>query len=163
MWDLETGREARRIEGAESAYTYVTPNGRYLLLNSGERILDLREGRVTGSAGYSVKAAVSPDSRTVFAVRDRAIRKIDLATGEEIARQGVDFDGASWKEVSPDGKTLALAVGGGRIVLVDARTLAVRATVEAPGEGAIVIGFARWGSVLVALGSSGRIYHFASR
>lgn len=163
MWDLEAGREARRIEGAGSAYTYVTPDGRFLLLNSGERIFDLREGRVTGSAGYSVKAAISPDSRAVFAVSNRAIRKIDLETGREVAVRDVNFDGAYWKEVSPDGRTLALAVGGGRIVLADARTLAVRTTLEAPDEETLVIGFARRGSVLVALGSSGRIYHFAGR
>jgi WD40 repeat protein len=164
VWDLESGRETRRIEGADSAYTYLSPNGRYLLLNSGDGIFDLREGRLTGSAGYGVKAAVSPDSRAIFVARDRSLRKIDLATGQEIARRDVDFEGASWKEVSPDGRTLALAVGGGRIVLADAHTLAVRATLEVPGDETMtVVAFARRGRVLVVVASSGRVFHFAAR
>ncbi|HLG42236.1 MAG TPA: hypothetical protein VI643_02640 [Planctomycetota bacterium] len=143
----------------------MSPNGRYLLLNSGETIYDMKEGRRTGSAGYGVKAAISSDSRAMFVYAEGVLRKIELATGRELASRQLEADaeGAHWKEVSPDGRTLALAVGGGRVLLVDTSTLALRKTLQVEAEETIVVAFGQRGRSLVVLAGSGRVFHFGGR
>jgi len=126
----------------------------------------MKEGRRTGSAGYGVKAAVSADSRALFDYTDGTVRKIELATGRELASRPLEAGaegGASWKEVSPDGRTLALAIGGGRVLLVDTNTLAIRKTLQVEAEETLVVAFGQRGRSLVVLAGSGRVFHFGGR
>ena len=123
----------------------------------------MKTGESVGCAASGIKVAVSPDSRALFSMSGQDIVKYDITTGKEIKRGRVMGPGmsASWEEISPDGRTLALA-GQTHIVLVDTRTLKVRKTLKlGPGQYSIV-GFTRRGE-LIAITRGGAILRFASR
>jgi WD40 repeat protein len=122
VWDVETGREVRRMEGHRGLVwsLAISPDGRRVL--SGGRdmtviLWDAENGaetrRFRGHTGDVGCVAFLPDGlRAVSLSSDRTIRLWDVDTGQEIhCMRGQNVPGGvdgqpTWLAVSPDGRRL---------------------------------------------------------
>jgi WD40 repeat protein len=95
VWDLETGRELRTLEGHSGPVSRVavSPDGRWAVSASADNTLkvwDLETGRelrtLEGHSGVVFGVAVSPDGRRVAsASEDHTLKVWDLETGALLA------------------------------------------------------------------------------
>jgi WD40 repeat protein len=126
LWDAQTGRLVRSIEGIKSYWpaTAFTPDSRRLIAGGVENVIQVFDvadgkelGRMTGHARVS-RLAVTPDGRRLASASsdasargDYAVRLWDLQTYKElrrfVPRRGSVFD----MSFSPDGRRLATAGG----------------------------------------------------
>jgi WD40 repeat protein/S1-C subfamily serine protease len=115
VWDVETGREVRRLEGHKGRVLSVdvSSDGRRVLTGGDTSVIlwDAGTGKVLrrfeGHTGLISRVSFLPDGqRAVSSSFDRSIRLWDLSTGKQIHR----FDGhpreVTWFAVSPDGRRL---------------------------------------------------------
>ena len=119
LWDVETGRELKRLEGNTNWVDAVAflPDGRRALSASLDRTLrlwDLDTGkelrRFLGHAAGVIAVAVSPDGRFALSgAEDQTARLWDLESGKELQR----FEGHTGNVLSvafsPDGRLAATA------------------------------------------------------
>lgn len=117
IWDVNTGRVLRNLEGHSndiSALTY-SPDGKFLASGSDDKTIKLwdantgHEIRTFAGTLFSHSLAFSPNSRILVGASDEPnhafIKLWEVATGKEIKRfqtAGADF------AFSPDGKTLTV-------------------------------------------------------
>jgi WD40 repeat protein/S1-C subfamily serine protease/tRNA A-37 threonylcarbamoyl transferase component Bud32 len=119
VWDVETGREVRRLDGHRGIVwtVAVSPDGRRLLSAGADSqviLWDAQTGaRVRGYRGHTAAvrcAAFLPDGqRAVSCSSDRTIRLWEAETGAEVGVLHGHTQGADWVGVSPDGRWLLSA------------------------------------------------------
>jgi hypothetical protein len=96
LWDVQRGKEIRRLEGHSNIVRSVafSPNSRYALSGSNDKsvwLWDVQTGqeisRFDGYGGYVLGVAFSPDGRyALCGSRDAVIRLLDVPTGKELRR-----------------------------------------------------------------------------
>jgi WD40 repeat protein len=99
VWELESGRTIRTLEGHTDAVNAVavTPDGRWAVSASGDRTVrlwDLENGQtirtLEGHTGLVSAVAVTPDGwRAVSASDDKTLRLWDLRAGQTIRTAGL--------------------------------------------------------------------------
>jgi WD40 repeat protein len=136
VWDVETGREVRRLEGHRGPVLSlaVSPDGRRVLTGSQDRIVilwDVKSGaeirRFPGQTDSVQGVAFLPDGRrAISAGRDHTIRLWDTESGQEVYCFRGHSDEVSWAAVSPDGSRMISSSWSGRELVLwdlDARKL----------------------------------------
>lgn len=123
LWDVQTGKEVRKIDAHRSMVTRVAfaPDGRYLASRGGIdgtlKLWDPMTGtqlqKFTGISkinpwrfNHDAALAISPDSKTVATTARKAIVLYDAATGAEVKRWDGHVYGITLA-YSGDGKMLA--------------------------------------------------------
>jgi WD40 repeat protein len=131
VWDVETGREVRRMEGHRGIVrsVAVSPDGRRILSGGRDSAVILWDAE-TGAEirrfhGHGtdevVCVAFLPDDRRAVSGGgdiDRTIRVWDVETGQEIHRFRGLTQGLTWLAVSPDGRRLISSHSGGPELLL---------------------------------------------
>ncbi len=124
VWDLETGQQVRRLEGHKGLVwsLAVSPNGRYVLSGGNDAVAilwDLRswheKHRLRGHTGRVECLAFLPNGqRAITSGVDGTIRLWDVENGQEVLHHFKGPGGRNgYLAVSPDGKRLFCADGGG--------------------------------------------------
>ncbi len=162
VWDLINGKETDSIEvspGSGPAFAELSPNGRYLTYverpsqDNDQDAQDVTMVRdLTTSKqwklcdGFAVPF-IFPDGKTVafsqndFKAKTSSVRLVDLASGKELLSVSCPekdrYFGLS--SISPDGKTLPVALGGKKgapveFRFMDAKTLADRGVLLGRGS-----------------------------
>jgi WD40 repeat protein len=124
VWDVETGREVRRLEGHQGIVwsVAVSPDGRRVLSAGQDRtsiVWDAETGaeirRFRGHTDHVICAAFLPDGlRAVSCGDDRTIRLWDVETGQELHCFRGHHREATGLAVSPDGRWLMSSDHNGR-------------------------------------------------
>lgn len=119
LYDLATGKEARRLMGHSDAVRAiaVARDGKLALTGADDRTVrlwDVASGRemrrLTGHRGRIGGVALSPDSRlAVSGDRDQSLRVWDLSNGRETRTFPVPKGAILAVAWSPDGRTIATA------------------------------------------------------
>jgi WD40 repeat protein len=125
LWDAASGRELARQMGGWGAFPAgFWPDGnRIFLLSKGTaQVWDINRGSATGPPAFHpeggiLRAALGRDGqRVVTSGPERVGRLWDAASGKALGAPMI-LDGARLVAISDDGRTLAVAGSGGRIVL----------------------------------------------
>jgi RNA polymerase sigma factor (sigma-70 family) len=132
LWDPATGKELRRLEGHEGPVGCLAWSADGKTLASGAddntvRLWDVAGGKETrrfeGEGSIVATAFVAGGATVVSAGVDQTVRLWDRAAGKEQRRLGAYSARLRSLAVSPDGRTLAIAVGDfnkpGELVLWD--------------------------------------------
>ncbi|MFC1679968.1 WD40 repeat domain-containing protein, partial [Elusimicrobiota bacterium] len=142
VWDVEKGKEIRRLEKLEKfvAGLCVSPDEKELATGTSDgtvHVWSMRTGKIVrvlklktaaGNASNDVTdTAISPDGRLLaVGFEDKSVRVLDFKTGRELKRlpHELKVHDVSW---SPDGRFLASAsgdswAGKGKVALWDTRT-----------------------------------------
>jgi WD40 repeat protein len=112
VWDTETGRQVRRLEGEVSWHPVFSPDGR-LLAAPGEkgvlRVIDFARGKdrfsLPGAGGHWL--AFSPDGRTLASGNGDALTLWDVAGQKQRGRIKLNGKGCTALQFSTDGRWLA--------------------------------------------------------
>jgi DNA-binding SARP family transcriptional activator/WD40 repeat protein len=132
------------------------------------RVIDTSSGRVVwtnGGAAYVDRALFSADGTHLFVVSHQHTRlsTVDLATGKTRASTGAEALGIDglYNAIRPtsDGRFLDVSWWSG-VVRLDAGTLNVVRSVEGPPGIQGIISSSAGGDVVLAAGTSGRLYRF---
>jgi WD40 repeat protein len=157
VWDLATGkpRSPLRVEPSRGVFrATLSPDNTLLLtvetMTDSRRktyLWDLRTRTCRKFLDSYCLAAFAPDGRTVAAAVNHyepqagTVRLLDFPSGRELARcASPEKDRIlSVPVYSPDGKVLAVPIGGKKdapptLLFLDARTLEVRGTLAAPAQ-----------------------------
>ncbi len=114
-WDVETGRELRKLEGHKGRVMSVdvSPDGRQVLSGGDTRVIlwDASNGNVIrrfeGHNGLVSRVSFLPDGKRVLSSSfDKTIRLWDLTTGKEIHSFTGHTNEVLWFAVSSDGRHL---------------------------------------------------------
>jgi WD40 repeat protein/S1-C subfamily serine protease len=124
VWDVETGREVRRLEGHRGIVwsVAVSPDGRRVLSGGQDRtsiVWDAGTGaeirRFRGHTDHVTCAAFLPDGlRAVSCGDDRTIRLWNVETGQELHCFRGHHREPIWVAISPDGRCLVSSDHNGR-------------------------------------------------
>jgi WD40 repeat protein len=115
VWDVETGREVRKLEGHKGRVlsVAVSPDGRSVLTGGDTRVIlwDASDGKIIrrfdGHSSLLSRVSFLPDGKRVISSSyDKTIRLWDLQTGKEIHRFVGHPREVTWFAVSPDGRRL---------------------------------------------------------
>ena len=115
VWDVETGREVRKLEGHKGRVlsVAVSPDGRQVLTGGDTSVIlwDASNGKIIrrfdGHTGLLSRVSFLPDGKhAVSSSFDKTIRLWDLNTGKEIHRFVGHPKEVTWFAVSPDGRRL---------------------------------------------------------
>ncbi len=115
VWDVETGRELRRLEGHKGRVLSVdvSPDGRQVLTGGDTSVIlwDASNGKIirrfVGHTSLLSRVSFLPDGkRAVSSSFDKTIRLWDVSTGKEIHRFVGHPNEVTWFAVSPDGRQL---------------------------------------------------------
>jgi WD40 repeat protein len=118
VWDLDTGREIRKLEGHKGRVLgmSVSSDGRRVLTGGDTTVIlwDAETGkeirRLQGHAALISNVAFLPDGRrAVSGSHDRTVRLWDLESGQELHRYLGHPREVTWVAVSPDGRRLLSA------------------------------------------------------
>ncbi len=124
MWDLETGRELRRLDGGPGVLicVAVSPDGRLILAGGDDgivRVWELESGREVGRLTKHDDGVIGlgfmPDSRLAVSGglgKDRTLKVWNLDTGQEVQTLRGFIGAARIFAVTSDGRSVVLAVGG---------------------------------------------------
>jgi hypothetical protein len=129
LWDAETGKELRRLQGhpSEVGSVVFTPDGQSLLSCGSDttiRLWDTASGnerrRFSLSAASFARMVLSPDGR-LLALKDHAgnLRLWDVFAGKEVRQHEQDFESLAF---APDSRTLATGTRLGTTHLWDTGT-----------------------------------------
>ncbi len=139
LWDRESGRLIRRIDGGGRLMSVaVSPDGRRALSGGSDRVMrlwDLDSGKrireFQGHTGWVFVVAFSPDGRLGYSTSggpdawqdgsDSAVRVWDLETGQVVRKLEGHKGRVFGLSVSPDGQKV-LTGGDTRLILWDARS-----------------------------------------
>jgi RNA polymerase sigma factor (sigma-70 family) len=163
LWELDTGREVKRlVAGEEVVCLAFSPDGGSLLARGkgkNIRIWDLKSGqeRRTVATGFSDSpygAAFSPDTRLLAAVGQGRVLLYDTSSGREVRRLTA-LPGTALKiAFSPDGRTLAAGdFWQSTISLVEVSTGQIRKQFTAPKGRIFTLTFAPDGKSLASGGT----------
>ncbi len=179
IYDLPRGAR-RDLHGRHNAAVQAVafaPDGTTLVTTGDDAtaiVWDTTSGEIvetlSGHNGRVLGAAFSPDSSTLYTVSlDGSLISWDLSGERRLGRPfaagaGNQFgpqnpvDDAPTFDLSPDGRWIGVTQADGAIVVRDAESLAVRATLGAVQDGAVLdVGFSPDGSVLAAGGVGGQV------
>ena len=115
VWDLEAGREVRKLTGHKGRVfgLAVSPDGRRVLTGGDTTLIlwDASTGQeircLRGHKGLISNVAFLPDGhRAVSGSLDQTIRLWDLETGQELHQFLGHPTGVTWVAVAPDGRRL---------------------------------------------------------
>jgi WD40 repeat protein len=115
VWDVETGRQVRKLEGHKGRVlsVVVSPDGRQVLTGGGTSVIlwDAASGKINrrleGHSEPVSRVSFLPDgNRAVSGSYDRTIRLWDLKTGKELHRFTGHPREVTWFAISPDGRRL---------------------------------------------------------
>ena len=179
IYDLPRGAR-RDLHGRHNAAVQAVafaPNGTTLVTTSDDAtaiVWDTTSGEIvetlSGHNGRVLGAAFSPDSSILYTVSlDGSLISWDLSgerrlgrpfaagAGNQLGPQN-PVDDAPTFDLSPDGRWIGVTQADGAVVVRDAESLAVRATLDAVQDGAVLdVGFSPDGSVLAAGGVGGQV------
>jgi WD40 repeat protein len=117
FWEVPTGKELHHFERQSGHRGLLAPDGRSIfVLDANGRILQLEASsgkliRQLGETRSHYPFALSADERTLLVPDGKAVRLVEIASGQDRAKL---VDGQSWPRalmVSPDGRLLASASG----------------------------------------------------
>jgi WD40 repeat protein/S1-C subfamily serine protease len=115
VWDVESGREVRKLEGHKGRVlsVAVSPDGGQVLTGGDTSLIlwDASNGKIIrrfdGHTGLLARVSFLPDGKHVVSGSfDKTIRLWDLNTGKEIHRFAGHPHEVTWFAVSPDGRHL---------------------------------------------------------
>ncbi len=116
LWNLETGKEVRKLGYSDFAYVCLSPDGKRLAacFNTLVRIWDVETGKVllaipaTSAVEYPWCVAFSPDgTRIVTGGFDKTMRVWDAKSGLELRKYDGHNGGVASVGFFPDGKRIA--------------------------------------------------------
>jgi len=132
LWSARDGRHLRRLPSCGAGQSLaLIDRGRALLVDCRDgfaRVLDVSNGaeqrrlRVESS---QLPLRASPDERWITVASHSYVKLLDLATGAEAGVFGgpeLNEGGVASAGFAPDGRTLAVGLGNGRVVLFDVAT-----------------------------------------
>ncbi len=115
VWDTDTGRELRKLEGHKGRVLSVdvSPDGRQVLTGGDTSVIlwNASDGKLVrrfdGHAGLLSRVGFLPDGkRVVSSSFDKTIRLWDLTTGKQIHSFTGHPNEVTWLAASPDGRHL---------------------------------------------------------
>jgi WD40 repeat protein/S1-C subfamily serine protease len=115
IWETETGREVRKLEGHKGRVlsVAVSPDGRQVLTGGDTTVIlwDATSGKIirrfSGHTSLLSRVSFLPDGKgAVSSSFDKTIRLWDLETGKEVYRLAGHPNEVTWFAVSPDGRRL---------------------------------------------------------
>jgi WD40 repeat protein len=114
VWDIDTGQEVRRLEGAGKVFS-VSPNGGYVMTRADDGhkswlvFHELATGKVIDRFEGGADAALSADGRQMLTVSGSGVRHWDLNTRQELHH---------W-EITSNIKRVAFVPGGKQVAAID--------------------------------------------
>jgi WD40 repeat protein len=176
VWDVGSGKLSRTLKEANSgnmpvSVLAVSSDGKRLAsggLDNLVRIWDLKSGdllrRVEGHTAAVMCLAFSPDGKRLYSgASDRTVRAFEVDSGKEVrninAAPGGKFpDRLAPFALSPDGKSLAVSIGGSPIAVIgdDGRKLLRR--LPATDSSVRVLAWSPDGKVLASAGGKDSIH-----
>jgi WD40 repeat protein len=167
LWDPLTGKEQRRLDdpGVQSGEVAFSPDGKLLALDCDDRticLLDLATGKEVRRLGGDRRIssfAFALGGKAIAASTREGVVMWDVATAQAL-RSFLTEDPAILPRLifSPDGRTLAVANGGGEAVcLWDAATGKEVRRLGGSGSHACTVAFSPGGKVLATGDEDGRL------
>jgi RNA polymerase sigma factor (sigma-70 family) len=152
LWDADTGREVRRLEGVTGAPVF-SPDGQYLAALGGKRVRvwEVQSGRERSGLPQQQfsRLAFSPDGRLLACADRKRVIFWELAAGQECC--GIEVPGQSLESLrfAPGGRWLAFGDGRG-VCLADVRLGRVVHTFRGHDSNVNDLAFAPDGCTLVS-------------
>ncbi|HEV3236326.1 MAG TPA: sigma-70 family RNA polymerase sigma factor [Gemmataceae bacterium] len=167
LWDIETGKEIRKIEGHKAGITALafSPDSKTLASGSADKTVrlwqvatgeELRE--FTNHLGLVPFAAFGKDGTTIFSAGDKTARHWEATTGKELHTfTGHDND-IQAGALSSDGKFLATGDSGGIIRIWDAATGMEQLKIAAHEKAVKSVAFSVDNTILASGGEDQKIH-----
>jgi DNA-binding beta-propeller fold protein YncE len=163
LWDLSTGREAKKIELADKvAHVLFSPDGRSLITlpaakGGALQLTDATTGKGLWTAqvgrGALTSVAVSPDGKRIAVGSDDCtVSAIDAASGKMLMRAQGHRAAVTSVAISPDGKQLATGGADNSVLVWDLPTGRQLLRVQAHNKPVECVAFSPDGKLLASGG-----------